>query len=161
MSKRVAANMASSMQAGKPFKQTRLDGFMTSASRQRATAEAEPVKSVEPGSEVNHSTESCQTATQIETSSEPSNSKKLIVKEVIGAIFDAPENTVIIHACNCKGSWSAGIAAAFKKLYPEAFLFQKKHCEKNTPEVSITLLSLLKHLVELYTNTLYTPVYML
>lgn len=33
---------------------------------------------------------------------------KFVVTERIGAIFEAPDNTVIIHACNCLGSWNAG-----------------------------------------------------
>lgn len=61
-------------------------------------------------------------------------SKGFTVNEKIGAIFDAPDSTVIIHACNCLGSWSAGIAAAFKERYPKAFEIYKDHCASKTPE---------------------------
>ena len=38
---------------------------------------------------------------------------------------------MIIHACNCDGSWGAGIAKAFKDRYPEAFDEYKDHCDKH------------------------------
>ncbi|KAF2427780.1 ADP-ribose 1''-phosphate phosphatase [Tothia fuscella] len=58
----------------------------------------------------------------------------LALTEIIGDIFAAPPNTLLIHACNCLGSWSAGIAAAFKKNYPAAFLVYEKHCRDSIPE---------------------------
>ncbi|KAK5165598.1 ADP-ribose 1''-phosphate phosphatase [Saxophila tyrrhenica] len=51
-------------------------------------------------------------------------STKLQVTESIGDIFSAPNNSLLIHGCNCQASWSAGIAKAFKDHYPKAF--QKK-----------------------------------
>lgn len=63
----------------------------------------------------------------------PSNSKTFVVKDRVGDIFDAPDGAVIIHACNCMGSWSAGIAAAFKQRYPKAFSNYALHCEQKTP----------------------------
>lgn len=45
-----------------------------------------------------------------------------------GNIFDAPDNALLIHACNCQGSWEAGIAKAFKQLYPDAFNVYREHC---------------------------------
>lgn len=54
---------------------------------------------------------------------------KICITETIGAIFEAPENALIIHSCNCLGSWSAGIAAAFRTRYPQAFNVYKNHCE--------------------------------
>jgi ADP-ribose 1''-phosphate phosphatase len=50
--------------------------------------------------------------------------------ESTGDIFNAPPNTLIIHACNCDGSWGAGIAAAFKSKYPKAFEVHKDHCDE-------------------------------
>ncbi|OJD40834.1 appr-1-p processing protein [Diplodia corticola] len=57
----------------------------------------------------------------------------LNVEEVVGDIFDAPPNAVLIHACNCIGDWGAGIAAAFKKHYPSAHRIHKEFC-KNGPD---------------------------
>jgi ADP-ribose 1''-phosphate phosphatase len=45
-----------------------------------------------------------------------------------GDIFSAPANTVLIHACNTQGSWGAGIAAAFRDRYPEAYKVYRAHC---------------------------------
>ncbi|PSN61627.1 hypothetical protein BS50DRAFT_578180 [Corynespora cassiicola Philippines] len=45
-----------------------------------------------------------------------------------GNIFAAPPQTLLIHACNTQGSWSAGIALAFKQRYPEAFKIYRAYC---------------------------------
>ncbi|KAE9979682.1 hypothetical protein EG328_000732 [Venturia inaequalis] len=63
----------------------------------------------------------------------PSNSKTFVITDRVGDIFDAPDGAVIIHACNCMGSWAAGIAAAFKQRYPKAFAKYALHCKQNTP----------------------------
>jgi ADP-ribose 1''-phosphate phosphatase len=68
-----------------------------------------------------------------ETLQLPPNSKKFVITDRVGDIFDAPDNAVIIHACNCLGSWAAGIAAAFRQRYPKAFAKCVQHCKTNTP----------------------------
>ncbi|KAK6538105.1 ADP-ribose 1''-phosphate phosphatase [Orbilia ellipsospora] len=45
-----------------------------------------------------------------------------------GDIFSAPAGSVLIHACNCVGSWGAGIALAFKQKYPAAYQVYHNHC---------------------------------
>ncbi|KZF24042.1 hypothetical protein L228DRAFT_244910 [Xylona heveae TC161] len=40
--------------------------------------------------------------------------------EGFGDIFKAPDNSVLIHACNCLGSWGGGVALRMKQLYPHA-----------------------------------------
>lgn len=45
-----------------------------------------------------------------------------------GDIFAAPDHTVLIHACNTQGSWGAGIAAAFRAAYPQAYKCYRSHC---------------------------------
>jgi ADP-ribose 1''-phosphate phosphatase len=40
-----------------------------------------------------------------------------------GSLFDAPAGAILLHACNCVGSWGAGVALGFKNRYPLA------HCE--------------------------------
>lgn len=61
---------------------------------------------------------------------EKSEVPALIINEHIGDIFAAPANALLIHACNCKGVWGRGIAAAFKAKYPAAFKIYKAHCNK-------------------------------
>jgi ADP-ribose 1''-phosphate phosphatase len=56
------------------------------------------------------------------------------VVEKVGDLFDAPDEAVLIHACNCIGLWGAGIAAAFKTRYPEAFIEYREHCRSNEVE---------------------------
>ena len=61
--------------------------------------------------------------------SHPDQSLRLLkLEDVTGDIFKAPPNSVLLHACNCRGSWGAGIAAAFKSRYPMAFEKYKAHC---------------------------------
>ena len=71
---------------------------------------------------------------------------KLRVEEVTGDIFDAPDDTVIIHACNCYGRWGAGIAKAFKDRYPEAFIAHQQYCQKKRPDSLIGTAQLIKPL---------------
>jgi len=66
-----------------------------------------------------------QDSTNPSDASEP----KFRVVEHEGDIFDAPDHSVLIHACNCFGLWGAGIAAAFRDRYPEAHDIYYKHCE--------------------------------
>lgn len=65
-----------------------------------------------------------------------------IIVEKEGDIFDAPDHAILTHACNCMGSWGSGIAAAFRKRYPKAFLAYKEHCSNFKPEqlINTTLL---------------------
>ena len=49
---------------------------------------------------------------------------------ITGDIFTAPPNTILIHACNTKGSWGAGIALSFKEKYPAQFHVYEAHCKK-------------------------------
>ncbi|KAK1761059.1 ADP-ribose 1''-phosphate phosphatase [Echria macrotheca] len=57
----------------------------------------------------------------------------VIVTEQVGDLFDAPPNSVLIHACNTVGSWGAGIARGFKQRYPDAFRVYNSHCKRSHP----------------------------
>ncbi|KAK0741879.1 hypothetical protein B0T21DRAFT_408732 [Apiosordaria backusii] len=48
-------------------------------------------------------------------------SRRLVLTHQKGDLFDAPPDSVLIHACNTIGKWGGGIAATFKKYYPAAF----------------------------------------
>ncbi|KAF1993182.1 hypothetical protein P154DRAFT_527947 [Amniculicola lignicola CBS 123094] len=45
-----------------------------------------------------------------------------------GSLFTAPPHTLLIHACNTLGKWGAGIALAFKHIYPSAYKTYYNHC---------------------------------
>jgi ADP-ribose 1''-phosphate phosphatase len=51
------------------------------------------------------------------------------VKYIKADLFKAPPNSILVHACNTKGSWGGGIAVAFKERYPSAFQVYKAHCD--------------------------------
>ncbi|KAF3397735.1 ADP-ribose 1''-phosphate phosphatase [Penicillium rolfsii] len=51
-----------------------------------------------------------------------------LIREVTADLFDAPEGSGLIHACNTEGSWGAGIAQAFRERYPAAYRFYQSHC---------------------------------
>lgn len=38
-----------------------------------------------------------------------------------GSLFDAPEGSVLVHACNAKGVWGRGIAKEFKTRFPKSY----------------------------------------
>lgn len=38
-----------------------------------------------------------------------------------GSLFEAPEDSILVHACNAKGVWGRGIAKEFKTRFPESF----------------------------------------
>ncbi|CAP71044.1 uncharacterized protein PODANS_6_4140 [Podospora anserina S mat+] len=67
------------------------------------------------------------------TRSEP-KTRKIVLTYEQGDLFDAPPNSVLIHACNTIGKWGGGIALAFKKSYPAAFEIYRKHCQEFTPD---------------------------
>ncbi len=52
----------------------------------------------------------------------------VITSEIVGDVFDSPENSVLIHSCNTLGSWGAGVAASFKARYPQAYNKYRNHC---------------------------------
>lgn len=53
------------------------------------------------------------------------------IKEYIGDLFAAPNDSVLIHACNTAGSWGGGIAVAFRERYPEAYQLYNEYCTKH------------------------------
>jgi ADP-ribose 1''-phosphate phosphatase len=68
-----------------------------------------------------------------EDSSSDEESPNITLTERIGNLFDAPSNTLLVHACNCVGSWNAGIALAFQKKYPAHYAIYQAHCKSRTP----------------------------
>lgn len=44
------------------------------------------------------------------------------------SLFDAPTESVIIHACNSQGVWGSGIAKPFKEKYPYSYDDYHKFC---------------------------------
>lgn len=56
--------------------------------------------------------------------------RSLQINEQEGDLFAAPRHFVLVHACNCKGIWGKGIAAEFKKQFPDAFEVQKSQCRE-------------------------------
>ncbi|KAJ7282857.1 hypothetical protein C8J57DRAFT_1219026 [Mycena rebaudengoi] len=43
------------------------------------------------------------------------------ITHITADIFAAPTGSILVHACNTRGSWGSGIALAFKQKYPDAF----------------------------------------
>lgn len=41
------------------------------------------------------------------------------------SLFDAPEGSILVHACNSQGVWGSGIAKEFKERFPEDYLEYK------------------------------------
>ncbi|KAJ7035620.1 hypothetical protein C8F04DRAFT_1097885 [Mycena alexandri] len=62
------------------------------------------------------------------------------ITHVKADLFAAPAGSILIHACNTKGSWGAGIATAFQERYPGAFAKYKNMCKKKGEELIGTCL---------------------
>ena len=39
-------------------------------------------------------------------------------------------SAILAHACNCRGSWGAGVAAIFKRQFPSTYKLYVEHCKK-------------------------------
>ena len=53
-------------------------------------------------------------------------------RHIQGDLFGAPAGSILLHACNCYGSWGGGIAAVFKRRYPDAYQVYRRHCVTQT-----------------------------
>ncbi|KAL1733455.1 ADP-ribose 1''-phosphate phosphatase [Schizophyllum commune] len=60
--------------------------------------------------------------------SDASNASTLVY--TTGDIFSAPPGSILVHACNTKGAWGSGIAAAFKERFPRAFVVYQAYCKE-------------------------------
>lgn len=49
-----------------------------------------------------------------------------------GSLFQAPEGSALLHACNTKGKWGSGVAAEFSRRFPDAYKLYNRHCLNNT-----------------------------
>ena len=47
-------------------------------------------------------------------------------------IFDAPANSMLVHACNCMGVWGSGIARLFKEKFPKTHEHYKNFCQSRS-----------------------------
>jgi ADP-ribose 1''-phosphate phosphatase len=126
-----------SAESGRPLKQSKLSfGGKMAPTAQAAKGSAIDQQKAAKGEtpDITEKVPETTTADCTKTEMATTGSSTFVLTEEIGDIFNAPDNTVIIHACNCIGSWGAGIAAAFKQRYPNAFKAYKKHCDDNTPD---------------------------
>lgn len=57
------------------------------------------------------------------------------MKYIKGNLFDSSA-PILGHACNCFGSWGAGVAAVFYKRFPQSFEVYREHCRK-TPAAQL------------------------
>lgn len=106
-----------------------------SSTKRAANDDTEVTSSTEPHKkQMRHSTADGEcTGTKRHASEPPAPTQDLQIIEEVGDIFDAPANTLIVHACNCQGSWGAGIAKAFKDRYPKAYMEYVRHWEDHEP----------------------------
>jgi len=94
----------------------------------------------DPSSRSADNPKSTLTTINVKRTTTDSSTETLKITEESGDIFSAPANSLIIHACNCDGSWGGGIALAFKKNYPSAFPKYAKHCKDTGGELVGTAL---------------------
>jgi len=64
------------------------------------------------------------------------------------SLFDAPEGSIIVHACNAQGSWNSGIAKEFKERYPRSFQHYEEYCRLNPRHLKVGRGKLLSSTIE-------------
>lgn len=47
------------------------------------------------------------------------------------SLFDAPSGSYLVHACNSRGVWGAGIALEFRNKFPHSFYVYNMACNQN------------------------------
>lgn len=45
-----------------------------------------------------------------------------------GSLFDAPKESILVHACNGRGTWGAGIAAEFRRRFIQSYEEYRDAC---------------------------------
>lgn len=53
-----------------------------------------------------------------------------MIKYQSGSIANAPIPSIVIHSCNCKGIWGAGVAKYFATSFPDAYQQYQQYCRK-------------------------------
>lgn len=48
------------------------------------------------------------------------------------SLFDAPEGSYLVHACNSQGVWGSGIATKFKEKFPHSYAVYHRACQGNS-----------------------------
>lgn len=76
-------------------------------------------------------------ANQAQTSASSSSGITLYEGDLFAS---APQCSVLVHACNTQGSWSSGIAAIFRKKYPDAYEVYHQVCLEKGDELLGTCL---------------------
>jgi len=60
----------------------------------------------------------------------------MLLEVKTGDLFkNAPENSVLVHSCNCVGLWGRGIAVEFANRYPDALRDYMDYCNLCRPKV--------------------------
>ena len=62
------------------------------------------------------------------------------VTTIKGNLFNAPKGSILIHACNTRGVWGAGIAREFGRRFPMAYHTYKRYCAAHGPKLVGTCL---------------------
>lgn len=58
-----------------------------------------------------------------------------MIEYIKGDLFShqtASRIRILAHACNCKGSWGAGVALAFKQKLPSTYLLHEIYCREHS-----------------------------
>lgn len=67
------------------------------------------------------------------TADEAERQIKIVYEQ--GNIFQlAQVDTIMVHACNCQGTWGKGFALQVSKRFPEQFEHYKHYCNTHEPE---------------------------
>lgn len=55
------------------------------------------------------------------------------------SLFDAPEGSILVHACNAQGVWGSGIAKEFRTKFPLSYIDYAEYCESSDNPVGSSI----------------------
>ncbi|KAF2719075.1 hypothetical protein K431DRAFT_287100 [Polychaeton citri CBS 116435] len=110
--------------------------------RTRSQTKADPSSSNQPTSirTPKEDTSSREEKTSPSTSAATTITLTLVRGDLFHDPHPPPRGALLLHACNCTGTWGAGIAKAFRIQYPAAYRAYRSHCLDNAPEPGSALL---------------------
>lgn len=77
-----------------------------------------------------------------------------MIKYVDDDLFNAPSNSILLHACNCMGVWGSGVAYQFRQKFRTEHLLYEAYCQHTGP-LGIGTCLLLNNVGCLFTSISY------
>ena len=77
------------------------------------------------------------------------------IKYIKGDLLKAPQDRMLLHACNCAGNWGKGVALQIAKAYPLAYQMHKQNAPFSPGDVQIIKIATHSAIICLFTSKGY------